>query len=210
LIDLTPTDVSGPISSFQATRATNKASVFKMLKEINGRCERKLDENILEQIFEREWPEFEAKLNEVIELEKAGGAVRPPKRDDSEILAEILGRVRAIEREALDQRFQIDLVAGELMGVGVSHADLRSREVFLRSRDAERKGLRQAELEAEEAASRLVGRIVQVATFEEGPIRGEVVSTLTRGTGVYVRVTDENDSTHTFPLASIKEVESEK
>ena len=195
LIDLTPTDISGPISRFQATPAADKAKVFKMLKEINNRCKRPIPDHILEPTFDLQWPEFESKLNKVIELEKSRAA--PPKRTDSDILAEILDLVRAIDQE---ERRQFD-----------SHADLRSREALRRSRDAERKGLKQSELEAEEAARPLVGRVVQTDTFEEkGSIRGEVVSTLTRGTGIYARITDADGATHTVPLSLIRDIEGEK
>lgn len=35
LLDLKPSDISGPLNSFQATRASDKAAVLKMLMEIN-------------------------------------------------------------------------------------------------------------------------------------------------------------------------------
>jgi hypothetical protein len=215
LIDLTPTDFSGPISSFQATRAADEAGVFKMLKEINARCDRKLDENILQQTFEREWPELVAKLDEVIELEKASGEERPPGRGTPEIVAEILDRVRVIERETLEQRFQIGEVATELMGVPTRYSALSEgeRQVMEARREAweaEERARRQAEEEAKEAAHLFKELTVRTtASSKSEEIRGVVLDTLTRGTGVYVRIATPDGKTHVVPLNAVTEIEGQ-
>ncbi|ORA23534.1 hypothetical protein BST18_22700 [Mycobacteroides abscessus subsp. bolletii] len=214
LIDLTPTDVKGPISSFQATHASQKESVFKMLKEINARCERRLDEGILQQTFGREWNDFKTKLDAVIELEKTSNEERPPGRGTPEIVAEILERVRAIEREGLDQRLQFSTFASELRLMRtpvrylMSDAEHHESEVRRRAWSNEQRRLYQAEQEAEVAARRLKGTTVRAeAPSVSGGISGVVRDTLTRGTGVYVRIDTSAGDTHVVPLNSIVGIE---
>ena len=200
LIDLEPSDISGPLNSFQATRASDKAAVLKMLMEINNRCEHKLSEDILKQTFEREWSDFESKLGEVIALDKAGGATKPPKRDESEVLAEILDRVRVIEREALEQRFQVGSVASQLLGVGApTNLAPEHARWFIRE-DPQQAA---AERAAEEAAAAFVGSQVTAKTSEHGKFQGTVVAALTRGTGVYLRIEAEDGTTRTVPMRAI-------
>jgi hypothetical protein len=181
LIDLTPTEFSGPISSFQATRATDKTSVFKMMKEINARCERKLDESILEQIFEREWQEFEAKVNDVVELEQQSQHARPAKRQDSDVLAEVLDRVRTIERETQDFRWQMHTLGWQTSSPALSPEDRQRMDT----------------------AHTLIGRRV-IAYVSGDEVDGEAVETLTRGTGTYVRVASADGSSRVVPLDKIK------
>jgi hypothetical protein len=99
LIDLTPSDLNNPLSEFQLTSATEKEDVRRMLEGINEKCDRPLTSELLNDTFEREWPALEAKVDEVIKLIGAGGS--DPKRrtrDDDDLMAEILERVRATER----------------------------------------------------------------------------------------------------------------
>jgi hypothetical protein len=182
LIDLTPTEFSGPISSFQATRAADKASVFKMMKEINARCERKLDESILEQIFEREWDEFEATVQHVIKLEQQSEHARPARRPDSEVLGEVLDRVRTIERETQDVRWQL-----HSWGWRTSSTPL----------DPEGQQLA-------DVAHSVVGNLVK-ANVNDTIVEGIAVETFKRGTGIYVRIDigAHDDKTVIVPLASL-------
>jgi hypothetical protein len=215
LIDLTPTDFKGPISSFQATSAADKAGVFKMLKEINDRCDRKLADAILQQTFEREWPDFETKLGAVIELEKASGEDRPPGRGTPEIVAEILERVRVIERETLDQRFQIGSLASEIMGdarpgrylfVGDPEQEAIMANRF-REQDRERE---ERDRRAQEIARGFEGRVVEATAPGGERIRGEVVGGLARGPGMYVRVAVEgSNKTLIVPVETVTEIDDQ-
>ncbi len=220
LIDLAPSDISGPLNSFQATRASDKEAVLKMLMEINNRCEHKLAEGILKQTFEREWPDFETKLGEVIALDKAGGATKPPKRGESEVLAEILDRVRAIEREALEQRFQISGVAsrlagvtfsspssGPLAGVTFSSPDLAIENRWLFREDPQQAAAQRA---ADEAAAVFVGSQVTANTSEHGKFQGTVLAALTRGTGVYLRIEAEDGTIRTVPMRAITTTDDDR
>ncbi|MEX3646540.1 hypothetical protein [Mycolicibacterium porcinum] len=213
LIDLTPTDFNGPISSFQATSAADKAGVFKMLKEINDRCDRKLADAILQQTFEREWPDFETKLGEVIELEKASGDERPPGRGTPEVVAEILERVRVIERETAEQRFQIGSLASEMMedaryGRFRYVSDPEQEALIaqrLRDQDRERE---ERDQRAQEIARQFEGRTVEASASNGERIRGEVVGGLARGLGMYVRVAVEGSrKTLIVPVETVTEIE---
>jgi hypothetical protein len=179
-MDLTPTEFSGPISSFQATAAADKASVFKMMKEINDRCERKLDESILTQIFEREWDEFDTKVKEVIELERQSAQPRPEQRKESDVLAEVLDRVRTIERETQDVRWQLHSWGWRVNSPPLSPDDRLNMEV----------------------AHTLIGRHVLAMVGEE-QIEGTVVETLKRGTGTYVRIDVVGGTKRVVPLENV-------
>ncbi|WP_373198301.1 hypothetical protein [Mycobacterium marinum] len=181
LIDLTPMEFNGPISSFQATPAGDKASVLKMMKEINARCERKLDEDILGQIFEREWEDFEAMVDHVIELERQSDHARPERRQDSDVLAEVLDRVRTIERDTQDFRWQMHTLGWRTSSPALSPADR----------------------ERMDAAHSLIGRKVLAVVADEHA-EGEVIETLTRGTGTYVRVASVDGTSRVMPLESIE------
>jgi hypothetical protein len=52
LIDLRPTDLTGPLSQFQAARA-NRAGTLRIYKEIEAACG---STHNYRELFEREWP----------------------------------------------------------------------------------------------------------------------------------------------------------
>jgi hypothetical protein len=180
LIDLTPTDLNGPISSFQATRATDKASVFKMMREINDRCERKLDDQILTQIFDREWDEFEAMVNQVIDLERQSSQPRPEQRPESDVLAEVLDRVRTIERETQDVRWQLHSWGWRVNSPPLSPDDRLDMEL----------------------AHMLIGRKVLAMVGDE-QVDGTAVETLKRGTGTYMRIDCVDGTKRVVPLETL-------
>lgn len=116
LIDLAPSDVDGPLSEFQLTSASDKDDVRRMIEGINENCNRPLQSDILSDTFEREWPALAAKVQEVQQL--IGGQANPKrrKRDDPELLDEVLSRVRAVERLTQDQVYISQRLHLELLG----------------------------------------------------------------------------------------------
>jgi hypothetical protein len=94
LIGLEGTEVQGPLAQFQATRFTEE-EVRRLLETINGRSETPLKEARLERMFSTFWPDLRKEL-EAIQATDVGQAVSP--RPESELLAEVLERVRSIER----------------------------------------------------------------------------------------------------------------
>ncbi len=99
LIDLEPSDVSGPLAQMQLT-GSSKEEVLKLLKSINaGLGNLALNVIHLEKIFEAFWDELDQKLTQA-KQEKTTNPVQK-HRSERELLEEVLERVRAIE---LDRR----------------------------------------------------------------------------------------------------------
>ncbi|MEM9367358.1 MAG: toll/interleukin-1 receptor domain-containing protein [Planctomycetota bacterium] len=66
LFDLEPTDVTGPLTIFQATRF-EKADFKKLVKAINSAAqENKLDDAVLDDVFDKWWPDLEQKVQAIL------------------------------------------------------------------------------------------------------------------------------------------------
>lgn len=97
LIDLSTTDLSTPLSLFNATSPT-KESMFSLIKTINAFSEdNMLDAARLETSFNAFWPAFEEKFRAVLERTQAE-VQAPITKTTDEVLEEILGSVQRIER----------------------------------------------------------------------------------------------------------------
>lgn len=116
LIDLSPSDLNNPLSEFQLTSATDKEDVRRLLESINENCNRSLSNDILDATFEREWPALEAKVNEVIKMIGGQPGKTERKRDDVDLMAEILERVRQSERMAQEQLFYTEAIYENMRG----------------------------------------------------------------------------------------------
>ncbi len=90
LIGLEPADVQDPLAQFQLTRTT-KEEIRRLLLTINGRMERPLSKDRLDESFELRWPRLETKLSEIAAQGTSAPSAKRPKDD---ILAEILEQVR--------------------------------------------------------------------------------------------------------------------
>jgi len=93
LLGLEPTDIKGPLTNFQASRA-NKQDTLKLLQTINHAIEKigglHLTEARLNATFEKFWPDLEASLETVLKSQEA----KIPLRSEREMLEEILRIVR--------------------------------------------------------------------------------------------------------------------
>ena len=116
LIDLAPSDVTGPLSEFQLTSAADKDDVRRLLNSINERCDRSLPGTILDSTFNREWPALEAKIAEVVAIIGGQPGKTPRKREDVDLMAEILDRVRMVERLTQEHLYISERLYGETMG----------------------------------------------------------------------------------------------
>lgn len=98
LVDLTPADLKGPLSQFQATSMTSKRDVLQLLKSIAKAEEtgggRSLPESSLEKLFETMWPDLEKAV-----AAAAGGSKPTTKRSELSILEELLDHVRTLVRD---------------------------------------------------------------------------------------------------------------
>ncbi len=92
LFNLDSADLSGPLTSFQATRF-DKTDFRKLLTTINNTGgESKLESAVLNDVFEMWWPKLEAKINELVNSHTVSATDNI--RSDREILEEVLDLAR--------------------------------------------------------------------------------------------------------------------
>jgi len=119
LFNMTETDLKGPLTQFQATTAT-KDDTKKLTLTLNDALkENKVNDDRLKKTFERWWPDLKKTLDEIKKLEQP----ERPKRNDKEILEEILDLVRQVNRDIsiprIDYTFAPDSNTG-MYGLGQS------------------------------------------------------------------------------------------
>jgi hypothetical protein len=93
LFDITPTDITGPLTQFQLTEF-HKDDIKKLVVTINGQLDdTAIPANTLDKVFETWWPELDTRIKK--ELSQTENGVKRPKiRPDRDVLEEILARVR--------------------------------------------------------------------------------------------------------------------
>ncbi len=87
LFGIKNTDLAGPLKQFQTTEF-EKADFHRLLTVINGQLgDNKLPSKTLDLVFDKWWPDLEAKIREILaDVEK----IDEPIRTDRELLEEIL------------------------------------------------------------------------------------------------------------------------
>lgn len=99
LLGVDPSELFGPLTQFQAS-GFNKEEVRKLLKSINSALtEGNLEPDVLNAVFEKWWPDLEARVLAIFERPEANSSNKKV-RTDREILEEILGLVRSRKYEA--------------------------------------------------------------------------------------------------------------
>lgn len=107
LLGLEPTDLTGPLTQFQATRAT-KEDMRRLLSTVNKRLEQPLSDRQIDTAHDYLWPELSEKLSQILARPSpATVAARQP----SDLLVEVLERVRKIERRVEVERAAVPLEA---------------------------------------------------------------------------------------------------
>lgn len=91
LLDLELSDLSGPLSQFQAQKV-EAAGIMEVVKSINGVADKKADEKIIDRSVPALWPELEKALGNIPDIAPA----EKHKRPAHEILEEIVTDVRGI------------------------------------------------------------------------------------------------------------------
>jgi hypothetical protein len=98
LLDLRSSDVDQPLGQFQHTTKT-KDDLLRLIQAINGAVGKsggqQLEDAVLGQVFETNWPKLERDLDAALSTESSGGT---PTRQDRELLEEILEILRNQER----------------------------------------------------------------------------------------------------------------
>lgn len=111
LFNFDTTDLTGPLSSFQATKF-NKDDFKKLLESINNSCdETKLEQKSLDETFDVWWPKLEEKIKEI--LKKDNSSSKPKRRADREILEEILELTRSNSKSILSEQRNISSITVE-------------------------------------------------------------------------------------------------
>jgi hypothetical protein len=99
---LRPSDISGPLSQFQH-RIFSKEELYGLLKDINAKLKRPLEVR-LDFIVDQWWPKIETEYHNALDTTPSDSKRVP--RDQRDILEEILGRVRGIEKTLLTPTLQ--------------------------------------------------------------------------------------------------------
>jgi hypothetical protein len=94
LFGIENTDLQGPLVQFQAT-AFNQTDILKLIKTVNSTCgEQKLEDSVLDQVFEMWWPKLEKDIAAILTKHKEKTKEKP--RSDRELIEEILSLSRLI------------------------------------------------------------------------------------------------------------------
>ncbi len=89
LIDISPADLSGPLSQFQATSFT-ETEMLRLVKDIGGYLDdSRLDDVLIEESFHKWWPDLHQRVMQAIESTKGAGP-REERRSDRDILEELV------------------------------------------------------------------------------------------------------------------------
>ncbi|EJK2108241.1 toll/interleukin-1 receptor domain-containing protein [Vibrio cholerae] len=100
LIDVQPTDIGTPLSQFNHT-FPDKEGLWELVRTLNSSLkEKSLKEKILEQVFDTYWPQFEVQFASILQKHPVGEQVQ--KREENDILLEILSSTRSMERRVRD------------------------------------------------------------------------------------------------------------
>jgi hypothetical protein len=100
LIDLKPTDIQGPLSQFNHTRA-EKEDTRRLVRTINSALgDTAVGDDVLNDTFEAFWPRLEQNLSHLPSLRETPH----PSRTPQELLEEVLGLARS-ERERIEEMF---------------------------------------------------------------------------------------------------------
>jgi hypothetical protein len=95
LVDIAPTDLTGPLSFFQATKF-NKEDIFKLLTSINNNVKLSGGKNItnenLKSLFKVFYPQLEEEINRIILI--SGTESKEEIRTDRELLEEAVQLLR--------------------------------------------------------------------------------------------------------------------
>lgn len=92
LFALDPTDVDGPLASFQATKFARE-DFKRLVTTINGSAgEAQLQASVLDSVFEMWWPRLEHQISEILTSDDKGPQKK--RRTERDILEEILALTR--------------------------------------------------------------------------------------------------------------------
>jgi len=95
LLDLIPSDVTGPLESFQATSFASPEDMRRLFVEIAQRADTAMPEESISILFDAAWPS----LQDSWTPPSADDTVQEPRRDDADMLSELVNRMRRMEQK---------------------------------------------------------------------------------------------------------------
>lgn len=105
LIDVQHSDIGGPLAQFNHT-FPDRESIFSLVSTINNSLgEDALKQQVLERVFDTYWPQFESQFRDIIENTPVTHS-KSVKRDNVQIMDEILSAVRSMDRRLRDVETQ--------------------------------------------------------------------------------------------------------
>lgn len=161
LIDLTSNDVKDPLAQFNHTVPT-KDGVYQLVRTINNSLEsNSLKENILSNVFETYWPQFEKDFKEIIKNTKDEDVVLERPKED--ILYEILQSVRGLDRRVRSME-EVDYIIRNQ----ISHSDTKINQNNVRIKN-EKNSLFRTPIEEFNLSVRTINSLkkVNINTLEE-------------------------------------------
>jgi hypothetical protein len=105
-IDLAPADVTGPLADFQGRRL-DREGMRHLVQDVSEASASPIAQSV-DTLFEAMWPSLESKIKEAIE---ATNDEEKPQRDLPDMVAEIIDRVRRIERNSATETPRSSLLA---------------------------------------------------------------------------------------------------
>jgi TIR domain-containing protein len=119
---LKPLDLTGPLSQFQ-NRILAADDFYQLLGDINGKLTKPLEDEQLQIVFAKFWPDLDKDCKTAIKSGMKDGSPAQ-QRDERDILDEILSKVRGIERtldRPLTQYSQASADVPETLEVTAEH-----------------------------------------------------------------------------------------
>ena len=96
LLGLENSDIGGPLTQFQTT-LFEKNDFKKLVSDINNaNTSNKLDESVLDKVFNKFWPELEEKVSKILENDGNNSPSDADVRTERDILEEILDLSRSL------------------------------------------------------------------------------------------------------------------
>jgi hypothetical protein len=95
-IDLSPSEVTGPLSAFQGRRL-DRDGMSRLVQDISAASEKAMSPEQMATIFDAMWPRLEADVTKAI---NAAPSDTEPRRSAEDMLEELVDRIRRIDRQA--------------------------------------------------------------------------------------------------------------
>lgn len=128
LIDIKPAEVENPLAQLNLV-TYSKETLHKLVKDINANLEQRLDEKTLDNIFNTYWHQFKEKFDKI--LSDTPSQKKLDKRDDSEILNEVLLLVRDLKKSSI----KAPAISDDVLSLNASVIDLT---IIISGKDVEK------------------------------------------------------------------------